>query len=123
MRFQPMPQLREYQREALSYCLGRDESVCVLPTGTGKTLVGLAWCCELLNRGRARRILVIEPTRFLVEQVSRYYLKNSNFSEEQVNKIYGVVGRQERAGEWFKGLIIVSTSQTAFNDLEHLDLL
>lgn len=121
MKFQPKQRLREYQREALSYCLGREDSVCVLPTGTGKTLVGLAWCCELLNRGRARRILVIEPTRFLVEQVSRYYLKNSNFSEGQVNKIYGILGREERVGEWSRGLIVVSTSQTAFNDLEYLD--
>ncbi len=121
MEFHPKQQLREYQRDALEYSLSRDSSVCVLPTGTGKTLVGLAWCCALLNQGKARRILVIEPTRFLVEQMFRYYLRNSNFNENQVNMIYGIVSREERVGKWSNGLIVVSTSQTAFNDLDFLD--
>ncbi|MGQ9722239.1 MAG: DEAD/DEAH box helicase family protein [Candidatus Jordarchaeum sp.] len=121
MEFRPKQQLREYQRDALKYGLNRDNSVCVLPTGTGKTLVGLAWCCTLLNQKKARRILVIEPTRYLVEQVFRDYLKNSNFNEDQVGMIYGIVSREERVGEWSNGLIVVSTSQTAFNDLDFLD--
>ena len=59
--------LRPYQKKALKLALESEGVVICLPTGTGKTLVGCAWVCELLNRGLAHRVLVLEPSRFLVE--------------------------------------------------------
>jgi len=73
--------LREYQNEALKYALDKMNTVCILPTGTGKTLIGLAWACELLNKNLAKRILILEPSRYLVEQTYSYYLKNSNLGK------------------------------------------
>ena len=119
MMFKPTQQLREYQREALEFALQREGSVCVLPTGTGKTLVGLAWTCELLNSGSVRRVLVLEPSRYLVEQVHKYYRDNSNL--HGVNKVYGVEPREERRAEWGKGAVVVSTPHSAYNDREWLD--
>jgi len=119
--FQPKQKLREYQKEALDYALSRENAVCVLPTGTGKTLVGLNWCCSLLNNKRAKRILVLEPTRFLVEQVYNYYLTKANFTKENLAKIYGIIDQKERIKEWKKESVIsICTPQVAFNDLFYL---
>ena len=43
-----------------------------MPTGTGKTLVAGLWI-RGLPRGASERVLVLEPTRFLVEQVARFF--------------------------------------------------
>ncbi len=109
--------LREYQKDALDWALSREGSVVAMPTGTGKTLIGAAWAANLLNLGRASRILVLEPTRFLVEQVWRYYTKYTNIP---ATKIYGVIPKEFRAGLWDKGLVVVTTPQTAFNDINLL---
>jgi ERCC4-related helicase len=109
---------REYQQEALEWALERDSAVCCLPTGTGKTLVAALWCCKLLNLNLARRILIIEPSRFLVEQNYAYFRKNTNLVGERV---YGVISPEARKDLWKKELITVCTAQTALNDLKHID--
>ena len=115
--FQPKQKLREYQKEALDYALSRENAVCVLPTGTGKTLVGLSWCCSLLNNGKVKRVLILEPTRFLVEQIYNYYLTNANFTKKELIKIYGVMDQKERIKEWEKESVIsICTPQVAVND-------
>ena len=70
MRGEPRP--RDYQVEAARWALERGRAVVCMPTGTGKTLIAALWIKKLLGEGRARRILVLEPTRFLVEQVAGY---------------------------------------------------
>lgn len=63
---------RDYQVEAAEWALRRGRAVVCMPTGTGKTLVAVLWIVGLMERGLARRFLVLEPTRFLVEQVASY---------------------------------------------------
>jgi superfamily II DNA or RNA helicase len=111
--------LREYQKEALDYALDFDTAVCVLPTGTGKTLIGIAWAVELLNKGVVKRILVLEPSRFLVEQTYKRYLEDTTLSEKDVNWVYGILSKEEREKEkiWEKGIVVICTPHTAFNDI------
>ncbi len=66
------PKPRDYQVEALKWALERDGAVICMPTGTGKTLIAGLWAERLLREGKARKILFLEPTRFLVEQVASY---------------------------------------------------
>jgi superfamily II DNA or RNA helicase len=115
--------LREYQKEALDYALNFDTAVCVLPTGTGKTLIGIAWAVELLNKGVAKRILVLEPSRFLVEQTYKRYLEDTTLSEGDVNWVYGILSKEEREKEkiWEKGTVVVCTPHTALNDIHLLE--
>ncbi len=108
---------RKYQLDALERAKKGNAVIC-LPTGTGKTLVGLMWACHLLNEGKAKRILILEPSRFLVNQISKYYAKNSNIN---VNTLYGVTPRENRAELWSEGEVVITTPQTAFNDVEWLD--
>ena len=61
---------RDYQVEAARWALERGRAVVCMPTGTGKTVVAGLWIRWLLESGRIRRVLVLEPTRFMVEQAS-----------------------------------------------------
>ena len=63
---------RDYQLEAAKWALEKRAAVVCMPTGTGKTLIAALWIRWLLERGLARRVLVLEPTRFLVEQNARF---------------------------------------------------
>jgi ERCC4-related helicase len=109
---------REYQQDALEKAKRQDGSILCLPTGTGKTLVGLMYACYLLNKKEARRILILEPTRFLVKQVTEYYRKNSNIQTEM---LYGEIEKNKRIQLWKKGDVVITTPQTAFNDIDYLD--
>jgi len=113
--------LREYQQEALAYALRHDRSVCVLPTGTGKTLVGISWAIELLGRGATDRVLVLEPSRFLVEQTAHLYITHTNIPEDEVQPIYGAIHPESRWGLWKHGVAVICTPQVALNDLFTVD--
>jgi len=63
---------RDYQLEAARWALGKGRAVVCMPTGTGKTLIAALWIEGLLSKGRARRVLVLEPTRFMVEQTALF---------------------------------------------------
>ncbi|NPA86301.1 MAG: DEAD/DEAH box helicase family protein [bacterium] len=106
---------RKYQLEALKKALEAKRCVIVLPTGTGKTLVAVLWAKELLEKGKVRQVLFIEPTRILVEQVAEYIQKV--LGKEPV-KLYGLVPREKRARLWREAQIIVATAETAWNDKE-----
>jgi hypothetical protein len=64
--------LRPYEVEALEWALEtleeRSGAIICLLTETGKTLVGVAFAERVLKEGL--NVLVLEPTGFLVEQVS-----------------------------------------------------
>ena len=111
-------EFRKYQYDALQRAKENENCIICLPTGTGKTLVGLMYACYLLNEKNVQRILILEPTRFLVNQIANYYKKNSNIPTEM---IYGVIPKEKRVNLWNKGKIIVTTPQTAFNDKEYLN--
>ncbi len=123
MQIKLKKKLREYQKEALEYALGFDSAVCVIPTGMGKTLIGIAWVVELLNKGFIRRALILEPSRFLVEQTRKRYIEDTTLSEEDVNLVYGVFQREEREKReiWRKGIVVVCTPHTAINDIHLLE--
>lgn len=104
--------------EASAWALERDDAVVCLPTGTGKTLVGCMWACDLLDKRSIDRILVLEPSRFLVEQVYEYICEQTTIDAE---KLYGNTKPEIRRGQWNRGDVVVTTPQTALNDIDFLD--
>ncbi len=97
---------RGYQSEAVAWALSRRGAVVCMPTGTGKTLVAALWIRELLRRGEARRILVLEPTRFLVEQ-------NAGFLRSQgvdAAPLHGSLPRPARERAW-RSRVVVATPE------------
>jgi superfamily II DNA or RNA helicase len=108
--------LRPYQTDAVDYAVDCDRATVCLPTGTGKTLVGCAWACHTLATPAVDRVLVIEPSRFLVEQTAAYYRQHTTVPTE---KLYGTIPQAERHEQWGDGVAVVTTPQTALNDGAH----
>lgn len=107
---------RKYQIDALEYALHRQRSVCCLPTGTGKTLVGALWLQALFKNGAIHRALILEPTRLLVSQVDLYYKEKMNIETEAID---GHIRREDRRLLWQKELV-VATPEVAYNDKDWL---
>ena len=110
MRIKP----RDYQIEAARWALSRSGATIVMPTGSGKTLIGVIWALELLKKGVVKKVLFLEPTRILVEQTARYINKVSGFREAVA--IHGEKPKKLREELWVKARIAVSTPETALSD-------
>jgi len=109
---------REYQNKAADWSRERDTAVVCLPTGSGKTLVGCQWASSVLNQTDASRILIIEPSRYLVEQTTEYFEKHTNIP---TTALYGTTARSDRVSQWDTGTAVVTTPQTAYNDKNRLE--
>jgi hypothetical protein len=55
------PQLHPYQRAAIAHALERGGSIIALDVGLGKTYTGLALAENLVQEGRAKRVMVVAP--------------------------------------------------------------
>ena len=108
---------REYQIEALKWALAHDGAVLGLPTGSGKTLIAVMWVKELLSKHKVRKVLILEPTRVLVEQVSKYF---KDVADLEAIPIYGVIPKKHRVTLWRKAVVAVATPETALNDVSEV---
>lgn len=50
-----MIELREYQKEAVEHALKSKRSTLVLPTGTGKTIIGAFFLKKLFEESKVRK--------------------------------------------------------------------
>lgn len=109
-RLEPRP----YQRAAAEWALRKGRAVVCLPTGTGKTLVAWLWAERLLSEGKARRILFLEPTRFMVEQVAGFLEKLG----VEAAVFHGSVPRGLRRLMARGARVVVATPEAVVADLE-----
>jgi ERCC4-related helicase len=103
---------RAYQEAIAAECLERNTLV-ILPTGMGKTVVALLVLSERLREGG--RALVLAPTKPLVDQHTRFL--RQHLSGLPVESLTGEVSPDDRAAIWARNGIICSTPQVAQNDL------
>ncbi len=108
--------LRQYQKEALKKALEKERSILVMPTGTGKTVVGIHFVKELLKKNPNSKALIIVPTRILVEQTQRMY-KQWGLEAE---KIYGIYRKEERIKKWERAKIAIATPETVYYDKDYI---
>ena len=59
------PKLHPYQRAAIAHALERGGSIIALDVGLGKTYTGLALAENLVQEGRAKRVMVVAPRSLL----------------------------------------------------------
>ena len=104
--------LRKYQKNALKLALQNKKTILVLPTGTGKTIIGAEYVKHFLSM--KKRCIVLEPTRILVEQVYNTY----RALDIPCTKIYGIIQKNKRKTLWKKSKVVITTPETAYNDLE-----
>ena len=76
---------REYQQKIFETAAKKNTLV-VLPTGLGKTLIALLLAKERMNKFPEQKIVFLAPTRPLVEQHFSYFTKNLE-NEEPVLRL------------------------------------
>jgi len=106
---------REFQLRVAERAL-EENTLVVVPTGLGKTLIAVLVAAELLKRKQGT-VLFLAPTRPLA--VQHYETMQRLLRDEGLIQLYtGGVTPKRRTELWGKGILVVATPQTIRNDLE-----
>ena len=105
---------RKYQMVMARGCLTAN-TLLVLPTGLGKTIIALYVTAEILDR--KKKVLLLAPTKPLVEQHSTVF--SELLKDSSVGVMNGLMKPDTRASIIQKNDLIVSTPQSVANDLEN----
>jgi Fanconi anemia group M protein len=106
---------RDYQRRFVERTLEAN-TLAVLPTALGKTIIAELVAAELLHRYPGCRILFMAPTKPLALQHRESVLKHLKLGEGEVAAVTGETA--ERAGVWNNSRVrfVTATPQTVWND-------
>ena len=106
---------RSYQIAIAATALMRNTLV-VLPTGLGKTVIALlVIASRLYNRGG--KALFLAPTKPLVEQHANFLRKTLKINPNEIVALSGEIPPEKRFQLWNKAKIVVSTPQVIENDV------
>lgn len=108
---------REYQQKIFETALQANTLV-VLPTGLGKTLIALLLAIERKKKFPLSKVLFLAPTKPLVEQHFEYFKKHLSELFADLQLFTGAVEAKKRKEIWNTAEIIFSTPQCIANDLE-----
>lgn len=110
---------REYQQTIFNTCTKKDCLV-VLPTGTGKTLVALMLAIERFKKFPLEKILILAPTRPLIEQHFESFKKNLPENWADMQLFTGKAPANKRKEIWKTAEFIFSTPQCVANDIDKM---
>lgn len=105
---------RAYQLTLAGGALERS-SLIVLPTGLGKTIIALLVMVNRLKDGK--KILMLSPTKPLVEQHAAFLRRALTIEPERVAVFTGSVAPSDREEAWKGASVVVSTPQVIENDV------
>ncbi|WP_461864735.1 DEAD/DEAH box helicase [Thermococcus sp.] len=108
-------QPRVYQEVIYARCKEKN-SLVVLPTGLGKTLIAQMIADYRLTK-YGGKVLMLAPTKPLALQHRGSFIRLFNLPEEKINVLTGEDKPEEREKLWRKSIIITATPQTIENDL------
>jgi len=109
---------RKYQQEIYETCKDKNCLV-VLPTGIGKTLIGLMLTINRQKVIPGSKCLFLAPTRPLAEQHLTYFKKHLPELFAQLILFTGKINAKKRKELWQNSDIIFSTPQCISNDLKN----
>ncbi|RDE16498.1 MAG: hypothetical protein C4K47_01185 [Candidatus Thorarchaeota archaeon] len=107
---------REYQ-VVLSEIAGSENTLIVLSTGLGKTVIAALAASKRLNQYPNSKILFLAPSRPLVDQQARTLRQMLDIEEDSVICMTGQDPPEQRRAEWSRARVIVMTPQALQNDL------
>lgn len=108
---------REYQKAIFETAKDQNTLV-VLPTGIGKTLIALMVAVERLKQFPGSKALILAPTRPLVEQHLESFKKSLPELFGELVLFTGEIPAPQRKKHWRGADIIFSTPQCIANDLK-----
>ena len=100
-----------------------ENTLVVLPTGLGKTIIALILVAKQLKKEN-NKILFLAPTKPLVIQHAQFLKKLLTVNQDIITIFTGEISPEKRKKLWNQSRIIVSTPQVIENDLltKRLDL-
>ncbi|MEM3243871.1 MAG: helicase-related protein [Conexivisphaerales archaeon] len=108
---------RLYQENIARSAYGRNTLV-ILPTALGKTVISALLAAEVLYRHRRSRVLIMAPTRPLVMQHRKSFMAIMKLRESDIAFLTGKVPPEHRAAIWGSDArVIFSTPEVVRNDL------
>jgi ERCC4-related helicase len=117
-------EFRLYQKH-IADSAARSNTLVILPTALGKTVISVLVCAEALYKHGDKRVLVMAPTRPLVAQHLRLFFSVLKILEEQVVSVTGRTPPEMRRAVWEKPdvRLIFATPEVVKNDLNEGRLL
>ncbi|HEY3422091.1 MAG TPA: DEAD/DEAH box helicase, partial [Methanocellaceae archaeon] len=114
---------RAYQQTLARLAL-EESCLIVLPTGLGKTIIALLVMAERLQNKDNAKVLMLSPTKPLVEQHAAFFRRAMNIPPEKVAVFTGSLPPESRTRIWKESTVIISTPQVIENDVicRHYDL-
>ncbi len=109
-------QRRIYQETLLASCANKN-SLIILPTGLGKTIIAVLISTYRLKKFPNSKIVFLAPTKPLVEQHYQTYKNVLTLEESLLTTLTGSDTPEKRNKLWKKSRIIFITPQTLENDL------
>ena len=88
----------------------------VLPTGLGKTMIAVMVSARVLERSPDSKVMVLAPTKPLVMQHLRSFMQGLSLPESSMCALTGSVDPGERELMWRSARVIFATPQTVYND-------
>ena len=114
LNFQP----REYQKNIVETAKSKNTLV-ILPTGLGKTKIGIELAVERLNKYPESKILICTPTKPLSNQIKNEFIDSTNIDPSKIVLLTGLTKPEKREEIYKEAKVIVSTPQTSQKDLEN----
>ena len=112
-------QFREYQKNISSFALNKNTLV-ILPTALGKTIISLLVSINTLYNYRDKRILILAPTRPLVNQHWKSFVSYIKLPNDQTALVTGKIPPYARTIVWKSDAIrlVFSTPEVVRNDIK-----
>ncbi len=110
-------QPREYQQK-ISETASKNNTLVVLPTGLGKTLIALLLTVKRLQEYPGSKVLFLAPTKPLVEQHVKSFKAELPELFADIQGLTGEIHSKQRSKVWATADIIIATPQGIANDLE-----
>ncbi len=107
---------RLYQ-ETIFSTAARKNTLVVLPTGMGKSLIFVMLAAQRLKQYPDSKVLILAPTKPLVDQHAETLKKSLDVDECKVIVLTGQISPKNREALWKEAKIICSTPQGLENDL------
>ncbi len=108
---------REYQKN-IAAVAATTNTLVVLPTGLGKTLIAVMVAAERLRRFPKSKVMILAPTRPLVLQHYSTFKQSVDLPASSFVILTGTVDPGDREVLWLKSSVIFATPQTVYNDVK-----
>ncbi|PKP59164.1 MAG: hypothetical protein CVT88_06135 [Candidatus Altiarchaeales archaeon HGW-Altiarchaeales-1] len=109
-------ELRKYQ-EAIIATSANKNTIVVLPTGLGKTLIAVIVAAHRLDKFNGSKVLFLAPTKPLAVQHAETFRQILNLKDDEICVFTSATPTNKRNDLWEKSRVILATPQTIDNEV------